>query len=345
MKKTITSILILIMAMSLLPAAAQPRRSVTVGGKPKTEMNEGSKSTAPKKSGTFVMDGSGKAVPYGTDPYTRTAPANDGDAVFPTDASGNPVVMLDAEALLEVLLQLQAGKSAESSLPPSGTAGEITERTPSEEEPVTENDVPQYAVAPASLNDIAPEDLDWLISQLLAEKEGREGEKPEEEKKWWEKDIEKPMFSYDLFARAFMNQDTNFGLGGGLSMGVQTDSFRFELYGLADYFMKPIGGSGGAASLELMVEAGTTFAWKFMEAWRTRTYVELDFGYYAQLVQIPQQPGETFLAYNGIMMRPKIVTHLQILKHWDLSMGLFYQVPLYPVYEPYNGLGIIFGIL
>ncbi len=166
-----------------------------------------------------------------------------------------------------------------------------------------------------------------------------------DEPNWWDTEVEQAGVSYDLYFRSLMLRSSNFSLGGGFNIGLKTTSFKFELYGLGDYYMAPLGGSGGAASLEFSIESGVMFAWKFMEVWRTRTYIALDVGYYAQFAKIPQQPDNLFMGYNGIMFRPKVVTELRISKNYAIGIGLFYQIPLYPAYSDYQGFGVMVSIL
>ena len=170
-------------------------------------------------------------------------------------------------------------------------------------------------------------------------------EETTEEKSWWETTIEKATFMYDLYGRATMLREDSFGLGGGVNIGLETDSFQFAVYGLCDYFMNPLGGIGGAASLEFMVESGALFAWKLAEAWISRSYVAVEFGYYMQFARIPQDPTVTFFANNGFIIRPKFYTLLQISKHYNISIGIYYQMPLYPAYSDYKGIGVCLAIL
>lgn len=167
-----------------------------------------------------------------------------------------------------------------------------------------------------------------------------------EQKSWWQSQVEDASFSYDLYFRTQMLRNATFSLGGGLNLGLETPSFKFEFYGLGDYYMKPIGGSGGAASLEFSIETGVMLGWKFMEVWRTRTYICLDMGWYAQFFKLPTDPDSNlYMGFNGIMFRPKIMTEIRISKHYAISIGLFYQFPLYPAYSDYRCLGAMVSIL
>lgn len=164
-------------------------------------------------------------------------------------------------------------------------------------------------------------------------------------KSWWQSTIEDATFMHNVFLRATMVRENSFALGGGINIGLETDTFQFALYGLGDYFPDPIGGLGGAASLEYMIESGAMFAWKLAEAWISRSYIAVDFGYYMQFAIIPQDPSTLFLAKNGFMIRPKFYTLLQITKTYSMSIGLYYQIPLYPQYSDYKGVGVILAIL
>ncbi len=165
-----------------------------------------------------------------------------------------------------------------------------------------------------------------------------------QDKSWLKTTLEDASSIRNLYGRATMVRENSFSFGGGLNIGIETNAFQFSLYGLGDYFPKPIGGTGGAASLEFMAETGAMFAWKIIEAWITKNYIAIDFGYYMQFAKIPQDPDTLFLAKNGFMIRPKIHTLLQISKHHSISISLYYQIPLYPQYSDYKGLGISLGI-
>ena len=166
------------------------------------------------------------------------------------------------------------------------------------------------------------------------------------ELEWWEMPPEKPEFTYDLFGRVSMVRGSSLAVGGGIDLGIKTDSFKFEIYTVGDYYLSPLGGQGGAALLEFSVEPGVTFSWKFMQVWRTRTYLGLDIGYFMQYAKIPQDPSVgIFLAHNGLMLRPKVVTEFQFAKHYNMSIGIYYQIPIFPAYDEYRGLGVMLAII
>ncbi len=168
----------------------------------------------------------------------------------------------------------------------------------------------------------------------------------EEEISWWQREIEKADISYDLYLRMPVTYNTTtIGIGGGFNIGVKTASFKFELYTLGDYFLSPHGSNGGVQSLDFMIEPGMMFAWKILEVWRTRTYIALDIGYFMQFASLPWYPEEIFLAENGVMLRPKVMTEIVIGKHYDMSIGIFYQFPIYPDYSGYRGFGVMFAVL
>ncbi len=182
------------------------------------------------------------------------------------------------------------------------------------------------------------------LSRALEEK-GYELKKNDEEKSWWQNEVETASFLYDVYFRATMLRENTFALGGGVNIGLETETFQFAVYGIGDYFMAPVGGQGGAASLEYMAETGVMFSWKFVEAWISRTYIAMDAGYFMQFAKIPQDPTKIFLANNGIMIRPKVYTLFQISKHYNMSIGFYYQIPLYPAYNDYKAFGAFLAIL
>ena len=162
---------------------------------------------------------------------------------------------------------------------------------------------------------------------------------------WWNALWSNAQFSYDLFAKSTLLRGDNV-IGGGLSMGVETEKFRFEGYGQADYFMKPFGGNGGLAGLELCTEIGVDAAWKFLEFWSFDIWAGCDIGYFTQLVKGLSYPpyDELVMGYSGLMIRPKLLTELKIAKYYGLTLGFYYQIPVYPAYSDYSGLGIMFSI-
>lgn len=162
---------------------------------------------------------------------------------------------------------------------------------------------------------------------------------------WWNDFWAGSHVTYDLYARSVLLQREGVNFGGGLSLGVKTPRFRFDTYFQGDYFMKPLGGEGGAAALEFDLEGGITLSWKFIEFWNFDTYVGCDIGYYAQFVRTHYQPETFTLGFNGLMIRPKLYTELNIGNWYGLSVAVFFQMPVYPVYSDYRGLGIMFSFV
>ena len=178
---------------------------------------------------------------------------------------------------------------------------------------------------------------------LMANEEGDSTELDPEG--WWAAFWHDASISYDLYGRSVLlgNDDLNFG--GGLSIGVETENFLFQIYGQGDYYLFPLGSKGTAAALEFDLEAGITMGWKFIKFWNFDVFIACDLGYFLQFVQTHYQPGGYTLGFNGIMLRPKLMTELNIGKYYGISIGVFYQFPLYPSYERYQGLGLMVSIL
>ena len=184
--------------------------------------------------------------------------------------------------------------------------------------------------------------LSVFISPVIAaEDEPSEELNPEG---WWKALWDGVYPTYDLYVRSvLMGNSLNFG--GGFSIGAETPAFRFEYYLQGDYFMSPLGTSGTAAALEMDFETGLSLGWKFLKFWSFDVYVACDIGYYMQLVQTHYQPNRMTIGFNGIMLRPKLMTELNIGKWYGISVGVFYQFPLYPYYDRYQGVGIMMSIL
>ena len=160
---------------------------------------------------------------------------------------------------------------------------------------------------------------------------------------WWSELWTDAHFSYDVYVRSTLLRG-DYNVGGGISLGVTTNRFRFESYFQGDYFFTPMGNSY-FSPLEFDVEAGLTLGWKFLEVGSFDVYIAGDIGYFMQFVQTPYQPDYYTIGFNGIMLRPKLMTELNIGKWYGISVGVFYQFPLYPSYGRYQGVGIMVSIL
>ena len=183
-----------------------------------------------------------------------------------------------------------------------------------------------------------------LCSSIYAEPTANNEEVDLNPEGWWGALWEGAMPTYDLYVRSVLMGDS-LNFGGGFSLGVETDNFRFEGYLQGDYFMSPLGTEGSAAAMEMDFEAGISLGWKMLKFWHFDTYVGCDLGYFMQLVETHYQPGKQTIGFNGIMLRPKLVTELNIGKWYGISVGVFYQFPLFPAYSRYQGVGIMVSIL
>lgn len=161
---------------------------------------------------------------------------------------------------------------------------------------------------------------------------------------WWDDLWIDSQASFDLFAKSTLIRG-NISVGGGFSGGVETPQFRFDLYVLGDYFLEPLGGKGGAAKLEIAPEVGISLGWKFLKFWAFNTYLSCDLGYFAQLAMTDYGGSSFILGANGLMVRPKLMTELKIAKYYGITIGVYYQFPLFPGYKDYNGFGILLSIL
>ena len=183
-----------------------------------------------------------------------------------------------------------------------------------------------------------------LISMPIYSTEGTPEEEELNPSGWWDALWEGSHLTYDLYARSVLMGDS-LNFGGGLSLGVKTNHFRFDGYFQGDYFMSPLGTEGSAAAMEMDFEIGISLYWKMISFWHFDTYIGCDLGYYMQLVQTHYQPNGQTIGFNGIMLRPKLVTELNIGNWYGISVGVFYQFPLFPAYSRYRGVGIMVSIL
>lgn len=181
---------------------------------------------------------------------------------------------------------------------------------------------------------------------LLMERLKSEGIVPQEEQRsWWQREVDDIGVSYDFYLRAPVTYNTStIGIGGGFNIGLKTRSFKFEAYVLGDYYLTPHGSNGGVQSLDFMIESGIMFGWKILDVWITKTYITLDVGYFMQFASLPGTPNVIFLAENGVMLRPKVMTEFTFNKYYDMAIGIFYQIPVYPNYAGYRGFGVMVSL-
>ena len=88
---------------------------------------------------------------------------------------------------------------------------------------------------------------------------------------WWNELWTDARFSYDIYLRSTLLRG-DYSVGGGLSLGVTTNRFRFEGYAQGDYFLAPMG-NGYLSPLEFDVESGITLGWKMLEVGRFDVYI------------------------------------------------------------------------
>ena len=158
---------------------------------------------------------------------------------------------------------------------------------------------------------------------------------------WWSELWTDAHFSYDVFIRSTLLRG-DYNVGGGLSLGVTTDRFRFESYFQGDYFFTPMGNTY-ISPLEFDLETGLTLGWKFLEVGNFDVYIAGDIGYFMQFTSY-HEPSGIFMNENGFMVRAKLVTELPIVRYYSISLGVYYQTPIFPHYQDYSGLGIVFSI-
>lgn len=157
---------------------------------------------------------------------------------------------------------------------------------------------------------------------------------------WWSELWTDAHFSYDVFVRSTLLRG-DYNVGGGLSLGVTTDRFRFESYFQGDYFFTPMGNTY-ISPLEFDLETGLTLGWKFLEVGNFDVYIAGDIGYFMQFTSYHETSG-IFMNENGFMARAKLVTELPIVRYYSISLGVYYQTPIFPHYQDYSGLGIMFS--
>ena len=158
---------------------------------------------------------------------------------------------------------------------------------------------------------------------------------------WWNELWTDARFSYDIYLRSTLLRG-DYSVGGGLSLGVTTNRFRFEGYAQGDFFLSPMG-NGYLSPLEFDIESGITLGWKMLEVGSFDVYIAGDIGYYVQFTRY-HEPEDLFINENGFMLRAKLVTELPFWKYYGISLGVYYQTPIAPTYRDYSGFGIMISI-
>lgn len=147
--------------------------------------------------------------------------------------------------------------------------------------------------------------------------------------------------AYSLFGRAGFVRGTDYTAGAGLSGGVEIGRTRLEAYVLGDYFFSPMGGNAFAGVKEFTVEPGVSVGMNMFNLGPVRGFLALDLGFFMQFGEVWQDPDAgMMMGHIGLMGRLKLMLELKYF-----GLGVYYQLPVFPTFEDYRGLGIIISVL
>lgn len=147
--------------------------------------------------------------------------------------------------------------------------------------------------------------------------------------------------SYSLFGRAGLVRGADYTAGGGVSGGIELGKTRLEAYVLGDYFFSPLGGNAFAAVSEFTIEPGISIGRDVFKLGPFDGCLALDLGAYMQFGESGMDPeAGLIMGHVGLMARLKLTLELKYF-----GFGVYYQLPLYPSYDDYRGLGIVISVL
>ncbi len=135
-------------------------------------------------------------------------------------------------------------------------------------------------------------------------------------------------------------------VGGILDFGIKIDTVTIAAYLRYEHFFKPLGSSSGQfAAAEEMGEAGLSMKIKIYELGRFNVNIGINTAWYQQWIMLQSNSGTYNLAHNGLLIRPEASIGWRMLGWWTIELGLFYQTPLYPAYDGFQGWGCFVKIV
>ena len=89
-----------------------------------------------------------------------------------------------------------------------------------------------------------------------------------------------------------------------------------------------------------MGELGLSFKVRLYELGRFNVSLGINTGWYQQWIMLRSNAGIYNLVHNGLMIRPECSIGWRLAGGWNVELGFFYQSPLYPFYDGYQGWGV-----
>lgn len=127
--------------------------------------------------------------------------------------------------------------------------------------------------------------------------------------------------------------------------GIGIDTVTIAAYIRYTHFFRPLGSETGNLYVgEEMGEVGLSFKVRAYELGRFNVNFGINTGWYQQWLMYYSSANTYSLVNNGMIIRPEASIGWNWIGRWTMELGLFYQTPLYPMYEGYEGWGLFFKI-
>lgn len=135
-------------------------------------------------------------------------------------------------------------------------------------------------------------------------------------------------------------------IGAAWDIGIQIDTITISAYLRYGHFFRPLGSdTGKLAVAEEFGEAGLSMKVKLYELSRFSVSLGINTGWYQQWLMLGSNAGTYNLVHNGLMIRPEASIGWRFIGWWRMELGVFYQTPLYPPYDEYQGWGCFIKII
>ena len=160
-----------------------------------------------------------------------------------------------------------------------------------------------------------------------------------------------PTEELDIYFASHLYMDTTmlYGyptIGATWDIGLGVDTVTIAAYVKYAHFFKPLGsGTGNLYIAEEMTEIGLSFKVRAYELGRFNVSFGINTGWYQQWLMHYSSANTYSLVNNGLMIRPEASIGWNWIGRWNMEIGLFYQTPLYPTYEGYNGWGVFIKLV
>ncbi len=163
----------------------------------------------------------------------------------------------------------------------------------------------------------------------------------------YENEFSQPYFSSDIhlsfITHAYLETMMLHGyptVGGAVDIGIGIDTIDITAYMRYHHVFRPLGSNTGAlVSGEEFGEVGLSMRVKIYELGRFNIRLGVSTGWYQQWLMYAFNEGTYNLVNNGMIIRPEASIGFRFIRNWSMSIGFFYQSPVYPTYSGYEAWG------